>query len=131
MLFFLVGVQITGTIFSYTHQKINMEIGFILIVSPELSRMLIIETWVTMVGDGPGCCRSGRRVNNGRQVYNDRWALVQLGVAKASLKHALSSATRVEGPLNNVQNNSFVLVPRLYDNLRCILQNPDCILQKL
>ena len=24
--------------------------------------MLIIETWVTMVGDGPDCCRSGRTV---------------------------------------------------------------------
>ena len=45
---------------------------------------------------------SGRRVHTGRQVCSGRRALVQLGVAKASLKPALSSATRVEGPLNNV-----------------------------
>ena len=34
------------------------------------------------------------------------------------------------GPLNNVQNNSFVLVPRLYNNLPCILQNPDRIFEE-
>ena len=91
-----------------------------------------------MVGDGPDCCHNGwglagpysRRVCSGRRALVQ---LVQLGVAKARLKPALSSAIRVliEGPLNNVQNNSFVIVPRLYDNLLCILQNPDRILKKV
>ena len=93
--------------------------------------MLIIETWVTMVGDGLDCCRSSRRVHTGRRVCSGRRAVVQLRLAKASLKPALSSATRVEGPLHNVQNNSFVLVPRLHNNLRGILQNPDRILKKV
>ena len=66
-----------------------------------------------------------------RRVCCGRRALVQLRLAKASLRPALSSATRVEGPLNNVQNNSFVLVPRLYNNLLCILQNPDGIMKKV
>jgi hypothetical protein len=70
-----------------------------------------------------------RRVCSGKRALVQ---LVQLGVAKARLKPALSSATRVliEGPLNNVQNNSFILVPCLYNNLLCILQNPDRILKK-
>ena len=94
--------------------------------------MVIIETGVTMVRDGPDCCHSGRRVYKGRRVCSGRRVLVQLGVAKASLKPALSSATRVEGPLNNVQNSSFVLVPRfMYYNLHCILQDPDRILKKV
>ena len=93
--------------------------------------MLIIETWVIMVGDGPNCCRSGRPVHKGWRVCSGRRALVQLRLAKAILRPALSSATRVEGPLNNVQNNSFVLVTRLHNNLRGILQNPDRILKKV
>jgi hypothetical protein len=52
-------------------------------------------------------------------------------VAEASLKPTLSSATRVEGPLNNVRNNWFVLVARLYNNLLGILHNPDRILKKV
>ena len=70
---------------------------------------------------------AGRSIKAGGSVAvrARRRALVQLRLAKASLKPALSSATRVEGPLNNVQNNSFVLVPRLHNNLRGILQNPD------
>ena len=85
-----------------------------------------------MVGDGPDCCRSGRPVHKGWRVCSGRRALVQqLRLAKASLRPALSSATRVEGPLNNVQNNSFVLVYRLHNNLRGILQNPDRILKKV
>ena len=92
--------------------------------------MLIIETWVRMVGDGPDCFQRGWRVCSGTRALVQ---LVQLEVAKARLKHALSSATRVliEGPPKQSSNNSFVLVPRLYNNLLCILQNPDRILKKV
>jgi hypothetical protein len=53
-----------------------------------------MEIWVSMVEDGPDCCRTrGRRVHTGRLVSSNMWAPVQFGVAKARLKHALSSAT--------------------------------------
>ena len=61
--------------------------------------MLIIETWVIMVEDGLDCCRSGQPVHKGWWVCSGRRALVQLGLANASLKPALSPATGVEGPL--------------------------------
>ena len=41
--------------------------------------MLIIETWIIMVGDGPDCCRSGRPVHKGWRVYcSGRRALVHM-----------------------------------------------------
>ena len=94
--------------------------------------MLIIETWVTMVGDGPApptAAAVGRSIPAGGSVATGgRW-LVQLGVAKASLKPALSSATRVEGPTSKITRLD--LVPRLQNNLHGILQNPDHIFQKV
>ena len=84
----------------------------------KLSRMLIIESWIIMVRDGPDCCRRGRRIHAARRVYSGRRALVQL-------------VTRVEGPPKQCSNNSFVLVSHLYNNLLCILQNPDRILKKV
>ena len=89
--------------------------------------MLIIETWVTMVGNGPADCRSGRTVHTDRRVCSGTRALVQLGVAKASLKPALSSATRVEGPTSKITR----LVPCLQNNLHGSLHNPDRIFQKV
>ena len=70
-----------------------------------------MEIRVSMVADGPDCCRSGRRVHIDRLVSSGKWAPVQSRVAKARLKHALSSATWADLPFYSVQIYFFVLDP--------------------
>ena len=86
--------------------------------------MLIIETWVIMVGDGPDCCHSGRPVHTGRRVCSVRRVLVHMYFI-----HVYTSIYMYVVPFPYLK--PFVLVPRLQNNLRGILQNPDRILKKV
>jgi hypothetical protein len=88
---FTICLGIRPAIVHRTGQLFSLE-RWILMTPIQINMNAKMEIRVSMVEDGPDCCRSGRRVHIDRLVSSGRWAPVQFGVAKAHLKHALSSA---------------------------------------